>query len=129
MTVILAMFTHRQRTEVAVLVGALLGALLYFGSFYLLALSLPTLLAAGGLLMLVNYVIFGAVAGWVYKRLEPYFHSASPGGSCRTVTFGSAGPHGRDPAGCAGCDRGAPDQVRALLVGIGAAHGPRRIAC
>lgn len=73
MTTILAMFTHRQSMDVAVGAGALFGAMLYFGNFYLLTLPAPALLAARGLFMLVNYVVFGVLATWSYKRLARHF--------------------------------------------------------
>lgn len=78
MTTILAMFTHRQERGTAMVVGALFGAVLYFGNFYLVVMSVPALLAAQGLFMFVNYVIFGVVAAWTYKRLARHFSKLTP---------------------------------------------------
>lgn len=78
MTVVLALFVHRQSVGGAVLAGALFGVALYIGNFYLLALPASALLAARGLFMLVNYVAFGALALFGYKRLTRYFAGASP---------------------------------------------------
>jgi hypothetical protein len=67
---ILAVVLHRWGLLVGILGGALFGLALYFINFYTFSILLPWFFPMRSWFMLLNHVIFGALAGGVYETLE-----------------------------------------------------------
>lgn len=69
-TAVLGLVIHRWRTDLAVPLGLVYGVLLYTMNFVVFAGWLPGLEAGRGIIMTVDYALYGAAAAWLYKRLQ-----------------------------------------------------------
>lgn len=58
---------HRFRTYIAVILGGAVGGFLYTANVVLVWAGAPNVTIGGELAMIVNYVVFGAVAAGAYK--------------------------------------------------------------
>ena len=69
-TLIVSYVLHRGGIIVGIIGGALFGLALYFINFNTLTLLVPWLYALSSLLMMLNHVIFGILAGGLYEAFE-----------------------------------------------------------
>ncbi len=67
---LLAYIIHRWGLIIGIIGGALFGIALYLINFYTLTLIFPWFFAIRSWSLLINHVIFGAIAGGVYELLE-----------------------------------------------------------
>mgnify|MGYP006299867147 CR=1 FL=1 len=69
-TFVLGLIIHRITRSYSIVAGVLYGAFLYSGNVVLFTAFQPELGLVNDTLMLINYAIYGAVAGGVYKRRQ-----------------------------------------------------------
>jgi hypothetical protein len=70
-TLVLGFIIHRMARPYAIVAGVLYGAFLYSGNVVLFTVFQPELGFVNDTLMLVNYALYGAFAGWLYKKRQP----------------------------------------------------------
>lgn len=70
-TAVLGLAIHRWRTELAVPLGLVYGVLLYTINFVVFAAWLPGLEGGRGIIMSLDYALYGMAAAWLYKRFQP----------------------------------------------------------
>jgi len=68
-TLALGLLVHRLKTHIAVLAGFAFGGILYTANTVALGFFTPATLGIG-LAIIVNYLAYGALAGWIYKRRQ-----------------------------------------------------------
>ena len=66
-TAVLGRVVHAWRTYVAVILGGAFGGFLYTANVVLLWASAPAVSIGGEMSLIVNYIVFGAVAAGIYK--------------------------------------------------------------
>ena len=69
-TFVLGLIIHRWARHYAVGIGLVFGACLYMANVVLFIVIRPELEILSDMLMLVDYVLYGAVAAWFYKRRQ-----------------------------------------------------------
>ncbi len=69
---VIAVVVHRWGMLIGIGLGALLGLAIYGINFYSMTRFFPWFFAISGTVMLICHVLFGAVAGGVYERLDRF---------------------------------------------------------
>ena len=69
-TFVLGVLVRRWKTYVATVFGLAYGGVLYTANVVLFAFTAPGPTIGSGLAIIVNYMLFGMVAAWVYKQRQ-----------------------------------------------------------
>jgi hypothetical protein len=71
-TFVITLVIHRWGMVVGIVGGAVLGLCIYAINFYTMTLFFPWFFAMNGLAWAFSHMLFGAVAGGVYERLDTF---------------------------------------------------------
>jgi hypothetical protein len=69
-TIALAFLIRRWKTYVATIFGLAYGGVLYTANVVIFTFTAPGPTIGSGLAIIANYIVFGMIAAWVYKRRQ-----------------------------------------------------------
>jgi len=67
---VLAFLIRRWKTYVATIFGLAYGGVLYTANVVIFTFTAPGPTIGSGLAIIINYIVFGMIAAWVYKRRQ-----------------------------------------------------------
>jgi len=69
-TIVLAFLIRRWKTYVATIFGLAYGGVLYTANVVIFTFTAPGPTIGSGLAIIINYIVFGMIAAWVYKQRQ-----------------------------------------------------------